>query len=658
MVIAVLAAALLSYLPGLALSSPRTAPRTAPGTSNAAHKPMAPHAHVRDAGRHIRAGQYARALVAIERGIAAHPRHMELLQMRATLLLEIRDFERALLAYQALLDAGLTGPNRRKVLATMRRLRRIANTGVAIESNVPASFYVDAKAFGAICEGTKRCQQARMPGVYRVIVEQPGFVPVRKRVRLRRNRVTAVAVHLEERQSPFTVDVYPSDAAVYVNGKPWNPAAASGSSSDLTEGLTAGSTSRQLPAGEHSLEVRRPGYFRHQATIRAHLGQPVAVRVIMDRRVPIAIMPPVVSPIAKPGAGATAGATTGATIELDGRAITLEDARVELVGDARRPATVGVLRLSSRQARRANEGRRTGDAGKAAGNHARQLLVRAPGYIDARVALPAEADPAWSLAASPSLASSLSSSGSASFEPITIMLTPLGLKPTQTATPTGRRWHKPVLISATGAAAAAGYGMAVHYTLEARQQRRLSERECTGDDALQTTCTSAGRAAQQRERTAARRANLAIAAGTMAAMGALWAGNLAQRPSSEGMPRGHKLSIAAAASIAAAGLGIGAVYSWRARSQRQQAAQECDGDGDCESAQAPLLEQADDDGYRAKLGLMTAGAAFTTAAALWLRTPTPTSRDRGDADRASVGVRVAPEVGVGYLGANVSWELP
>ena len=658
MVIAVLAAALLSYLPGLALSSPRTAQ----DTSNAAREPMAPQAHVRDAGRHIRAGQYARALVAIERGIAEHPRHMELLQMRATLLLEIRDFERALLAYQALLDAGLTGPNRRKVLATMRRLRRMANTSVAIESNVPASFYVNAKAFGAICEGVKRCLQARMPGVYRVIVEQPGFVPVRKRVRLRRNRVTAVAVHLEERQSPFTVDVYPSDAAVYVNGKPWDPAAVSGSSTDLTEGLTARSPSSQLPAGEHLLEVRRPGYFRHRATIRAHLGQPVAVQVIMDQRIPIAIMPPVVSSISEPGAGATAGSTTGAIIELDGRAIALEDVRVELVGDARRPATVGVLRLSSREARRAEEGRRTGDAGKATDGNVRQLLVRAPGYADVRIALPPEADPAWSQ--SPSLASPRS--GSASFEPITIVLAPLAPTPTLASPPTsGPRWHKPVLISATGAAAAAGYGMAVHYGLKARQQRRVSVRECAGgtgdtgdDDALQTTCTSAGRAAQQRERTAARRANLAIAAGTMAAVGTLWAGNLAQRPSSEGMPRGRKLSIAAAASIAAAGVGVGAVYGWRARSRRQQAARHCDDDGDCENARAPLLEQADDDGYRANLSLMTAGAAFTAAAALWLGAPAPTSRDRSDAERAGVGVRVTPEVGAGYLGANVSWELP
>ena len=603
MVIAVLVLTfLLPCLPGLALSSPRTEH----GNSKKGHEPVAPQAHVRDAHRHIRAGQYARALVAIDRGIAAHPRHLQLLQLRASLLLETRDFEAARVAFEALLDAGVAGPNRRKVYSIIRRLRRLGDTSVTIAVNMPADVYIDYKALGMICGKATQCKKRLLPGRYRILVERQGFAPVRKRVRLQRNRVINLTVELEELPSPITVRVYPSDAQVLLNGRPWDP--------------SAGNTT--ISAGEHVLEVRRRGYFAEETTISARLGQPVAVDIALDRRIPLRISPP------------------GATLTLDGRSVALESPAVELVGDSRRPMMTGFLRLPYHMAQTGSD--------RALHPMGYTLLARKKDYADARVELPSPSSPSSSLSPSapaeqPAIAVDVATA-------VTITLAPL---PPPMPSPPGRPWHKPALVSAASAAAVAGFSMTVYYRLNARAQLRRAQGECSSTQ-NGYTCNPVGYTTIERARTAARRANVSTAIGLAASAGTLWASHLSAEPASDDrMPIERKLSIAGAVAIATAGMSIATVYGWRAYGQwRYSEAARCSGSSACEQYRVGLAEQARDDAHTAVLALSTAGVAAMAAGMLWRMAPW--SEDDGKRKR----IHLNADMGPGRVGASVSLPLP
>src|SRR5215510_14382105 len=59
-------------------------------------------------------GDYDKALASIADGLAIAPRDLPLLGLKGTVLLELRDYAGALAAYQAYLDAGARGANRRE----------------------------------------------------------------------------------------------------------------------------------------------------------------------------------------------------------------------------------------------------------------------------------------------------------------------------------------------------------------------------------------------------------------------------------------------------------------------------------------------------------------------------------------------------------------
>src|ERR1043165_4840569 len=58
-------------------------------------------------------GEDEQALALIERGLAIAPAELKLLQLKGALLINLRDYTGALAAYQAYLDAGAKGANRR-----------------------------------------------------------------------------------------------------------------------------------------------------------------------------------------------------------------------------------------------------------------------------------------------------------------------------------------------------------------------------------------------------------------------------------------------------------------------------------------------------------------------------------------------------------------
>ncbi len=575
--------------------------------------------YLQKARAHAEGGAYERAFNTLAEGLEAHPGQRQLLQLRAELFLEIRDFESAQAAYNDLLNAGLRGSNRRKVRNIIRRLRSLDDTGVAVNLNVPADVYFDYKAFGMACREATECKKGLLPGNYRVIVERHGFAPVRKRVRLQRNRLTAVTIELKELPTPFTIDVHPSDAEIFLNGTQWSPSTLKGNGNGRTGDIVA---------GEYEVQIRRPGYFDYKTTISAHLGQPIDLQVALDRRVPIMISPPLSS--------------SAATVEIGGRQVAVEESRVALVGDARRPATVGVLRLTPEMAHASST------------PTAHELVVRMQGYAEARTPIAAEPS-----TASPESAAQTAPQSSKQYrEPklIHIILAPLPSPPLSPSPgPSDSRWHKRALVSAAAMTALAGYGLAVHYGLDARKQHRNAlALGCTPNIAGRLDCIDrAGYDAEQRSLNAAYRADLMATVGTIATLGILWSGNLDQRPSGDGsMPRMRKLSIAVAGSIAVASLSLGAAYGWQAKSRRSDAAASCEEGPNCERIQDIASEAAARDTKTMVLSFATAGAAVITAGALWLTSPSPSTKGK------QPRLRMMPSIGPRQIGARISFELP
>ncbi len=135
---------------------------------------------------------YDAALTAIAEGLAAEPKNIALLQLRANLLLAKRDFAGARTAYEALLPTPLSAANRRKVRDVIRILQATRSTFVEIALNVPADVYVDAKALGKACDAASQCKLALLPGKYRILIERPNFKAVRQVIRVRRDQTITI----------------------------------------------------------------------------------------------------------------------------------------------------------------------------------------------------------------------------------------------------------------------------------------------------------------------------------------------------------------------------------------------------------------------------------------------------------------------------------
>ncbi len=587
--------------------------------------------YIQTAQAHADTGEYRRALAIIDQGLAAYPRQLRLLQLRASILLELRELADALAAFKALLDAGITGPNRRQVHNIIRHLHGLGNTSLAVAINVPADVYVEDKSLGLLCERSQRCTQRLLPGRYPILIQRQGFVPVRKWVRLRPEKKTQISVELRELPSPITVQVYPADAEILLNEQPWDARAADG----------------DIPAGKYVLEVRRPGYVTEKTRVVARLGQPVVLDIALSRRILLHISPP------------------DATLTLDGRPIALEPLPSEradeppngpgnapgnaLGGGSPSPALVmaeGVLRIPHRPYG-------PGAAARATQPRSYTLVVRRPNYADARVELPAK--PSASLPPD---------------QPITIVLAPLEPKQQQpplspspsqpppsspsSGSPTTGPWYQRALLSATGTATLASAGVSMYYYLNARTLDDRAEGDCETNE-YGAACGPAGLANLRRAHTAAKRAHVAAAVSAAAAVGSLWVATLGSPLAADGrMQMRRKISIAVAGGIAVAGLSIGANYGWRAHRQRRNADDvACNGNAECERNRIGLRRRARSDTRTAALGASTAGVAAVAAGLMWWFAPTHEGNANADTD-----IRIRTEIGRDRVGASVSFPLP
>lgn len=210
------------------------------------------------------------ALALVDEGLALAPGDLPLLLLRGALLLKTRDYAGALVAYQAYLDGGAQGANKRAAQNILASLQPVRTTFVDIAASGPATVYLDTRSAGAFC--TAPCKKALLPGDYKLIAEREGFEKWSARVTVVAGQTAPVAVALVEKPSALTLRVTPPEARVTVDGAP----------------LVAGAP---VPAGAHQLVVALAGHATVTRTFDAHVGAPVDLGVDLIPLTPLVVTP-------------------------------------------------------------------------------------------------------------------------------------------------------------------------------------------------------------------------------------------------------------------------------------------------------------------------------------------------------------------------------
>lgn len=214
-----------------------------------------------------------KALAVVDDGLKLAPRDLQLLELRGSLLLKTRDYGGALAAYQAYVDAGATGANRRAAVKIVQSLAAVKTTFVDIKtSNGPGTVYLDAKSQGVFCAGD--CKKAILPGDYKVIVERPGFERWSKTISVPAKQTVEVAVTLVEKPSALALHVTPDGARLALDGAALPAAPAT------------------VPGGDHELVVARDGYATQKVAVHAHEGAALSLDVALVPLVPLQLAPP------------------------------------------------------------------------------------------------------------------------------------------------------------------------------------------------------------------------------------------------------------------------------------------------------------------------------------------------------------------------------
>jgi hypothetical protein len=247
-----------------------------------------PHAQYKAAARLAADDDNEKALILVDQGLASAPKDLQLLQLKGNLLLKTRDYEGALATYQAYLDAGAKGANRREAQKIVGSLKSVKSTALEIAvTNGPAFIYLDSKTQGMFCTAEPACKKAVLPGEYKVIAERPGFDRWTGRVTVEAGKLAKASITLAEKPSLLTVRVAQPGARITVDGKPYDAPI-------------------PVPGGTHAIEVTLAGHATAKLAALAHEAKPLDVEVAMTPLVPLALTP------------------RGATLLLDDHAIELE----------------------------------------------------------------------------------------------------------------------------------------------------------------------------------------------------------------------------------------------------------------------------------------------------------------------------------------------
>jgi len=233
-------------------------------------------------------GEYEQALGLVEQGLAIAPKDLELLGLKGTVLLKLRDYTRALAAYRAYLDAGVTGANRREAQKIVNSLGAVQSTFLQITlANGPADVYLDSKTQGLFCRAEPSCSGAILPGEYKAIVERPGFERWSGPVDIEPGKSARLVITLVERPSRLIVRAEPSGARVTVDDVPYDASA-------------------EVAAGEHRIAVSLEGHVTEQREVNAHEGKPIELDIVLTPLVAAHVVP------------------AGAALLLDGKPVAIE----------------------------------------------------------------------------------------------------------------------------------------------------------------------------------------------------------------------------------------------------------------------------------------------------------------------------------------------
>ncbi|MCG8417426.1 MAG: PEGA domain-containing protein [Proteobacteria bacterium] len=234
-----------------------------PGATDPPHVTSAAQALQR-ARVHLQQGEYEPALATVDAGLALEAKHLPLLRLRATVLLEKLDYEGALAAYEAFLAAGPRGANRRKARKIVANLQIARTTFLTVRvENGPANVYLNRKQYGVWCRAAPECTRGIVPRGFRVHVERDGFVTEIERVTISAAKTHELVVTLKEKPSRLDIAVTPNNARVSVDD----------------DELGIGDQSVEVPPGNHTVRVALDGFVTHEKAISAHLGKTVAVAV-------------------------------------------------------------------------------------------------------------------------------------------------------------------------------------------------------------------------------------------------------------------------------------------------------------------------------------------------------------------------------------------
>ena len=209
------------------------------------------------------------ALKLVDEGLALVPSDLPLLQLRGTLLLKTRDYAGALAAYQAYLDAGARGANKREALKILASLTPVKSTFIDLTANTDATIYLDTKSAGPFC--TAPCNRALLPGDYKVIAERAGFERWTGHVAIAKGTATKLAVALVEKPSAVVLRVTPAEAVLVIDGAPY--------------------TGGPLPAGSHKVVFSLAGHATRNLDVTAHEGAPIELEVALVPLVPLTFAP-------------------------------------------------------------------------------------------------------------------------------------------------------------------------------------------------------------------------------------------------------------------------------------------------------------------------------------------------------------------------------
>ncbi|HEX3474397.1 MAG TPA: PEGA domain-containing protein [Kofleriaceae bacterium] len=261
-------------------------------SSGSAEPRVDPHAKYVQAARLANSGDAEQALTLIEEGLAITPRDLPLLGLKGQVLLSLYEYVEASATYQAYLDAGARGANRREAQKILDNLRVVQSTFLDVTvANGPATVYLDSTTHRPLCTAAPTCNKPVLPVQYRVIVERSGFERWAGQVTVVSGETAKLAVSLVEKPSLLTVRVAQPGARILVDG-------------------AVHDTPTTVPAGAHRVTVSLAGHVTTQLEAMAHEGKPIDLEVALAPLVPVQLSPP------------------GARLALDGKPIQLEDGGV------------------------------------------------------------------------------------------------------------------------------------------------------------------------------------------------------------------------------------------------------------------------------------------------------------------------------------------